>query len=41
MVNYSSFVIAVFNGERGGRKNTLDYAKKIGVPCVVIGQTWP
>ena len=36
MVHHSSMVIAVFNGGRGGTKNTLDYAKKIGVPSVVI-----
>lgn len=29
MVRHSSLVIGVFNGERGGTKNTLDYAKKI------------
>ncbi len=36
MVRHSSLVIAVFNGERGGTKNTLDYARRQGVPCVVI-----
>lgn len=36
MVRHSALVIAVFNGERGGTKNTLDYAQSIGVPCVVI-----
>ena len=36
MVNHSSLVIGVFNGERGGTKNTLDYAKRTGVLCVVI-----
>lgn len=36
MVNHSSLVIGVFNGERGGTKNTLDYAQRTGVPCVVI-----
>ena len=36
MVCRSSLVIGVFNGERGGTKNTLDYAKSVGVPCVVI-----
>ena len=36
MVDHSERVIAVFNGERGGTKNTLDYAKKKGVPCIVI-----
>jgi len=36
MVRHSSLVIGVFNGERGGTKNTLDFAKRIGVPCVII-----
>lgn len=36
MVRHSSLVIGVFNGERGGTKNTLDYAEKAGVPCIVI-----
>ncbi len=36
MVDHSSLVIGVFNGERGGTKNTLDYAKRVGIPCVVI-----
>lgn len=36
MVNHSSLVIGVFNGERSGTKNTLDYAKQVGVPCIVI-----
>ncbi len=36
MVSRSSLVIAVFNGGRGGTKNTLDYAKRQGVPCIVI-----
>lgn len=36
MVNHSSLVIGVFNGERGGTRNTLDYAQRTGVPCVVI-----
>lgn len=26
MVNHSARVIAVYNGERGGTKNTIDYA---------------
>lgn len=37
MVRHSGLVIAVFNGERGGTKNTLDYASAVGVPCVMIG----
>lgn len=31
MVNHSSQVIAVFSGEKGGTKNTIDYAKKKGI----------
>ena len=36
MCRHSGVVIAVFNGERGGTKNTLDYAQKIDVPCIII-----
>ena len=36
MVRHSALVIAVFHGEPGGTKNTLDFAKRTGVPCVVI-----
>lgn len=36
MVNHSARVIAVFNGEKSGTKNTIDYAVKIGVPVVRI-----
>lgn len=35
MVDHSSRLIAVFNGEPGGTKNTIDYAKKNGVTCFV------
>ena len=38
MVNHSTLVIAVFNGESGGTKNTLDYAQKKGVPCVMVNK---
>lgn len=31
MVDHSNLVIAVFNGEKGGTKNTIDYASKQGV----------
>ena len=31
MVNHSSRVIAVWNGEPSGTKNTIDYARKMGV----------
>ena len=36
MVNHSARVIAVYNGENGGTKNTMDYAMKVGVPVVCI-----
>lgn len=36
MVNHSGLVIAVFGGEKGGTKNTLDFAEKKRVPCVII-----
>lgn len=36
MVRHSALVIAVFKGESGGTKNTLDFAKRNGVPFVVI-----
>lgn len=37
MVDRSARVIAVFNGEKGGTKNTIDYADRNGVPVVTIG----
>lgn len=36
MINHSARVIAVFNGEQGGTKNTLDYADKMGVQIIMI-----
>jgi len=36
MVNHSARVIAVFNGDKSGTKNTIDYAMKVGVPVVRI-----
>lgn len=36
MVNHSDRVVAVFNGQKSGTKNTIDYAKKIGVPVIQI-----
>ena len=36
MVNHADKVIAVFNGEKSGTKNTIDYAAKVGVPIVYI-----
>lgn len=32
MVNHSSLVIAAYNGERGGTRNTIRFAKESGVP---------
>ena len=36
MVDRSNLVIAVFNGEKGGTKNTIDYAKKNGVEVINV-----
>lgn len=36
MVNHAVKVIAVFNGEKSGTKNTIDYAVKVGVSVVCI-----
>ena len=36
MVDHSERVIAVFNGEKGGTKNTLDYARKVGVRVCIL-----
>lgn len=36
MVNHSSEVIAVFNGQPGGTQNTVDYAKWRGIPIIYI-----
>lgn len=35
MVNHSSRVIAVYNGQPSGTRNTIEYAKKKGVPVVL------
>lgn len=32
LVNHSARVISVFNGGKGGTKNTIDYAKRHGIP---------
>lgn len=32
MVNHSSLVIAAYNGERGGTRNTIQFAKASAVP---------
>jgi len=36
MVDHSARVIAVFNGEKGGTKNTIDYANKHSIPVYKI-----
>lgn len=36
MVDHSARIIAAFNGERGGTKNTMDYAARQGIPVIVI-----
>ncbi len=36
MVNHATRVIAVFNGEKSGTKNTIDYAAKVGVPVTFV-----
>ena len=36
MVNHASRVIAVFNGEKGGTKNTIDYAHAQNIHLVTI-----
>lgn len=36
MVDHAARVIAVFNGENGGTKNTIDYALKKEVPVIYI-----
>jgi uncharacterized phage-like protein YoqJ len=36
MVDHSGLVIAVYNGEAGGTRNTLKYARKKNVPCRII-----
>ncbi len=36
MVNNSSLMIALFNGQSGGTKSTIEYAKKQGVEIIII-----
>lgn len=36
MINHSARVIAVFNGQPSGTKNTIDYAHRQGVPVIQI-----
>ena len=39
MVDKSNLVIAVFNGQKSGTKNTVDYAKRKGVKVINILKT--
>ena len=36
LVDHSSRVIAVYNGGSGGTRNTIEYAKRIGVPINIL-----
>lgn len=36
MVNHSARVIAVWNGQPSGTKNTIDYARRMGIPVVAV-----
>ena len=36
MVDHSSLVLAVYNGEKGGTRNTIDYARKQGIEVRLI-----
>lgn len=36
MVDHSARVIAVYNGEKGGTRNTIEYAKKHGVYTILL-----
>lgn len=36
MVNHATRVIAVFNGQKSGTKNTIDYAHRGGIPVAYI-----
>ncbi len=36
MVDHSSLVIAVFNGQKGGTKNTIDYAVQKGIRIINV-----
>ena len=41
MVDHAARVIAVWNGQPSGTKNTIDYAARRGVPIITIPQTAP
>jgi uncharacterized phage-like protein YoqJ len=36
MVNHSARVIAVYSGEAGGTRNTIEYARQLNVPVNII-----
>ena len=36
MVDHSSLVLAVYNGDKGGTRNTIDYARKQGIEVRLI-----
>jgi len=36
MIDHSARVITAYNGQPGGTRNTLEYAKRCGVPLVVL-----
>ena len=36
MVDRSNLVIAVFNGQKSGTKNTVEYAKRKGVKVINV-----
>lgn len=36
MINNSSLLIALFNGQAGGTKSTIDYAKKQGLEIIIL-----
>ena len=36
MADMSNLVIAVFNGQKSGTKNTVDYAKRKGINVVNV-----
>ena len=35
MVDHSNRLIAYYNGTEGGTKNTIDYARKKGIECII------
>ncbi|GHU54036.1 hypothetical protein AGMMS49975_13770 [Clostridia bacterium] len=35
IVNYSDFIVAIYDGSSKGTRYVIDYAKKVGKPCEV------